>query len=304
MITSTISSKKSKILNIKKDIGETGVDVDSSAVIEFEGDFTSVIKSSFKKDLGSQSIIRGEKGSITINDTWFGDSIKKNIGNITYEIDKKSYSKVFSYEIENISNDASDNNTYQNDDDETKVDIDTDNENSNNNDNLPNTTIYPDIESIMPPKQSFKGHRNSRTVIKEATFFGLNDEFIVSGSDDGRVYFWLKATGRLIQALNADNERVLAEARIERDALLKEAREIKGKIINDAKEQANSEADKVLTSAKEQINNEKLKAITELKNTVANLSIDIAEKVLRSELSDKKKQEDLVENALKETELN
>jgi len=108
-------------------------------------------------------------------------------------------------EIENISNDASDNNTYQNDDDETKVDIDTDNENSNNNDNLPNKTIYPDIESIMSPKQSFKGHRNSRTVIKEATFFGLNDEFVVSGSDDGRVYFWLKATGRLIQALNADN---------------------------------------------------------------------------------------------------
>ena len=98
-----IDYKNFKILNIKKDIGETGVDVDSSAVIKFEGDFTSIIKSSFKKDLGSQSIIRGEKGSITINDTWFGDAIKKNIGNITYEINKKSYSKVFSYEIESIS---------------------------------------------------------------------------------------------------------------------------------------------------------------------------------------------------------
>jgi F-type H+-transporting ATPase subunit b len=107
-----------------------------------------------------------------------------------------------------------------------------------------------------------------------------------------------------MQALNADNERILTQARIERDALLKEARDIKDKIVNDAKEQANSEADKILTSAKEQINNEKLKAITELKNTVATLSIDIAEKVLRSELSDKQKQEDLVENALKETELN
>ena len=67
------------------------------------GSESSIIKSSFKKDLGSQSIIRGEKGSITINDTWFGDAIKKNIGNITYEINKKSYSKVFSYEIESIS---------------------------------------------------------------------------------------------------------------------------------------------------------------------------------------------------------
>ena len=105
-------------------------------------------------------------------------------------------------------------------------------------------------------------------------------------------------------ALNADNERILAEARIERDALLKEAREIKDKIVNDAKEHANSEADKILTSAKEQINNEKLKAITELKNSVAELSIDIAEKVLRSELADKTKQEALVSSALKESELN
>ena len=107
-----------------------------------------------------------------------------------------------------------------------------------------------------------------------------------------------------LENLNADNERILAEARIERDALLKEAREIKDKIVNDAKEQANSEADKILTSAKEQINNEKLKAITELKNSVAELSIDIAEKVLRSELADKAKQEALVSNALKESELN
>jgi len=107
-----------------------------------------------------------------------------------------------------------------------------------------------------------------------------------------------------MQALNADNERILAEARIERDALLKEAREIKDGIVSDAKELANTEADKILTTAKDQINNEKMKAMTELKNTVATLSIDIAEKVLRSELTDKKKQEDLVVNALKETELN
>lgn len=107
-----------------------------------------------------------------------------------------------------------------------------------------------------------------------------------------------------MQALNADNERILAEARIERDALLKEAREIKDGIVSDAKELANTEADKILTTAKDQINNEKMKAMTELKNTVATLSIDIAEKVLRAELTDKKKQEDLVANALKETELN
>ena len=104
-----------------------------------------------------------------------------------------------------------------------------------------------------------------------------------------------------MQALNADNERILAEARIERDVLLKEAREMKGKIVNEAKEQANTEADKILISAKEQINNEKMKAITELKNHVADMSIDIAEKVLKSELSDKNKQNELVAEALKLT---
>tara|TARA_B100001758_G_scaffold247879_1_gene268074 strand:- start:62889 stop:63389 length:501 start_codon:yes stop_codon:yes gene_type:complete len=107
-----------------------------------------------------------------------------------------------------------------------------------------------------------------------------------------------------MEKLNADNERVLAEARVERDALLKEAREIKEEIINNAKDSANSEADKILNSAKEQIANEKMKAITELKNTVATLSIDIAEKVLKSELSDKTKQNKLVASALKETKLN
>jgi F-type H+-transporting ATPase subunit b len=107
-----------------------------------------------------------------------------------------------------------------------------------------------------------------------------------------------------MQALNANNERILAEARIERDILLKEAREMKDKIVNEAKDQANTEADKILLSAKEQINNEKLKAITELKNQVADMSIDIAEKILRSELSDVNKQKELVAQVLKSNELN
>ena len=107
-----------------------------------------------------------------------------------------------------------------------------------------------------------------------------------------------------MQALNEDNERILAEARLERDSLLKEARDIKGNIINEAKEQANVEADKILTSAKEQISNEKMKAITELKNTVAELSIDMATMVIKSELKDADKQKQLVTEALKEAELN
>jgi len=104
-----IDYKNFKMLDIKKDIGETGVDIDASAVIQFEGGFTSVIKSSFKNDVGSQSIIKGKKGSIKIHDTWFGDVIKKNIGNKTYELEKRSYTQVFSYEVENISEALSNN---------------------------------------------------------------------------------------------------------------------------------------------------------------------------------------------------
>ena len=107
-----------------------------------------------------------------------------------------------------------------------------------------------------------------------------------------------------MEALNADNERILAEAKAERDSLLKEAREMKENIITEAKEKASLEADKVMASAKEQINNEKQKAVTELKNHVASLSIEIAEKVLKSELKDADKQKELVGAALKEAELN
>ena len=106
-----------------------------------------------------------------------------------------------------------------------------------------------------------------------------------------------------MEALNADNDRILREAKAERDAILKEAREIKDGIVADAKAQATAEADKVMASAREQINNEKMAAITELKNQVADLSIDIAEKVLKSELKDADKQKDMVNKALKEAAL-
>tara|TARA_B100000902_G_scaffold387823_1_gene432515 strand:- start:482 stop:970 length:489 start_codon:yes stop_codon:yes gene_type:complete len=104
--------------------------------------------------------------------------------------------------------------------------------------------------------------------------------------------------------LNIDNERILSEARIERDSLLREAREMKEKIVNEAKDQANTEANKILLLTKDQINNEKRKAITELKNKVAEMSIDIAEKILKSELSDKNKQKKLIAESLKSKELN
>ena len=99
--------------------------------------------------------------------------------------------------------------------------------------------------------------------------------------------------------LTANNEKILSDARLERDALLKEARDIKEKIVGEAKNKAAEEAEKIITSAKEQITNEKMKAMTELKNQVADISIEMAEKILRTELKDTKNQKKLIEEALK-----
>ncbi len=107
-----------------------------------------------------------------------------------------------------------------------------------------------------------------------------------------------------IQNLTADNERILKEARTERDGLLKEAREIKENIISEAKDEAQKQAEKVIEQAKATIRAEKHAAIADLKNQVAELSIGIAEKVVRQELSDKNKQIELVEKMLKEVTIN
>ncbi len=107
-----------------------------------------------------------------------------------------------------------------------------------------------------------------------------------------------------MQNLKSDNENLLKEARAEREAMIKDAREIKEQMIADAKTQAQAEADKAVKQAQETIASEKNAAIAELKNQVATLSVDIAEKVMRNELSDKKKQLAMVEDMLKEVTLN
>ena len=107
-----------------------------------------------------------------------------------------------------------------------------------------------------------------------------------------------------MKALQADNEKLLAEARAERDEMMKSAREAKENILADAKEQSRKEADKIISSAKESIKNEKAAAIAELKKTVADLSVEIAAKILKTELSDKQKQEELIEDALQNSKMN
>jgi F-type H+-transporting ATPase subunit b len=104
--------------------------------------------------------------------------------------------------------------------------------------------------------------------------------------------------------LQADNEKLLKEARAERDAMLKEARDIKNKMINDAKEEAKGEADKMVAQAQAAIESEKKAAIADLKNQVASLSLEIAEKVVRENLSSDDKQQKLVKNLLDDSSLN
>lgn len=105
-------------------------------------------------------------------------------------------------------------------------------------------------------------------------------------------------------ALKSGNERILIEARAERDALIKEAREIKEAIIHEAKAKAAKEVEKLMAAARENINAEKMAAITELKNQVAVLSMEIAEKILKEELSTQDKQKTLIKALLQDVNLN
>ncbi|KRO90351.1 MAG: F0F1 ATP synthase subunit B [Bacteroidetes bacterium] len=104
-------------------------------------------------------------------------------------------------------------------------------------------------------------------------------------------------------SLQLDNELTLKKARAERDTLLKEAREIKQKVIDDAKTEAKTEAKKIISQAKEAIQNEKNSAIVDLKNQMADLSVGIAEKVLQSKMSEDKAQMNLVKELIKDVTL-
>lgn len=106
-----------------------------------------------------------------------------------------------------------------------------------------------------------------------------------------------------VAGLKASNDQIIAEARKEKEFILKEANEIKDKIIAEARNKANAEAQKSIDIAKQQINAEKSAAINEIKQQVAELSVMIAEKVIRKQLDNQKDQEKLVEDLLKDLKL-
>jgi len=106
-----------------------------------------------------------------------------------------------------------------------------------------------------------------------------------------------------MQNLQSDNERILKEARAERDLLLKEAREMKANVIDSAKTEAQTQAASIIRQAQATIEREKQAAVADFKNQVAQLSIEIAEKVVKSELSEKDKQFKMVKSLLQDVTL-
>ncbi|MGN6508032.1 MAG: F0F1 ATP synthase subunit B [Chitinophaga sp.] len=104
--------------------------------------------------------------------------------------------------------------------------------------------------------------------------------------------------------MKAEHEHVLAEAKAERSKILKEAKELKDQIISEAKAQAQAEAKKIVHDASVAIENQKMAALTEVKNQVGTLVIEVAEKVLRKELSDKKAQEAYISQLASEIKMN
>ncbi|MGE0088993.1 MAG: F0F1 ATP synthase subunit B [Bacteroidales bacterium] len=100
------------------------------------------------------------------------------------------------------------------------------------------------------------------------------------------------------------NEKITALAKIERENILKEAKEIKNNIIEEAKNEAKLEARKIIEEARKSIEKEKVEAINEIKNQIAELSVIIAQKILKSELENKEKQKQLINKLIDDIDLN
>ena len=103
--------------------------------------------------------------------------------------------------------------------------------------------------------------------------------------------------------MSANNEEIMRQARADREILLKEARDIRDKEISEAKGRAKTEADAMLGRAREDIRNEKNAAIVELRNQVADLSLMVAERILKEKLGDAAAQKALVDKVMGEVDL-
>ncbi|MBP6977056.1 MAG: F0F1 ATP synthase subunit B [Lentimicrobiaceae bacterium] len=111
-------------------------------------------------------------------------------------------------------------------------------------------------------------------------------------------------TRQEMKDLKSEHLQLLAEARDEKDKMLREAKAIQESIIDKARTEANAEYNRIIETARENIQYEKMAAITDLKNQLAQLSIEIAEKVLKEELSGTDDQKRLINKLIDEVEIN
>jgi len=104
--------------------------------------------------------------------------------------------------------------------------------------------------------------------------------------------------------LQAENEKIIKQARAERDAIMNDAKQTAVEMVESAKNKAKEEANKIVESAKATIASEKSAAIRDLKNQLAGFSLDIAEKIVRAELSSDSKQKELAEKLADDINMN
>jgi F-type H+-transporting ATPase subunit b len=104
--------------------------------------------------------------------------------------------------------------------------------------------------------------------------------------------------------LKSDNDKLVAEAKKERDLIIKEAKEAADKMVSEAKDRAVEQGNKIMEDAREVMTQERVKMMSQIKKDVASLSIEIAEKVIRKELSDKATQQSFVSELVADAKLN
>jgi F-type H+-transporting ATPase subunit b len=105
-------------------------------------------------------------------------------------------------------------------------------------------------------------------------------------------------------SLKSENEKLLKEARAERDVILKMAREAASRLHDEAQTEAKKNADRMIEDAKSIIHTEKQSALRDVRAQVASFSLEVAEKLLKKNLSNDKAQKDLAEGFIKELKLN
>ena len=105
-----------------------------------------------------------------------------------------------------------------------------------------------------------------------------------------------------LAGIEQKQKETLAATQAEQIRIMKESQDLKNQLIEEAKVQARQEAEKIVAEARLKIEKEQAEAMAQIKNEVIALSVDIAEKLLQRELSDKQAQNDYIELLLKENQ--